>query len=331
VRGRSLVTLVALAIAFAALAPSAGAATAQQAIGALNAQRAAAGIPAGIVENPDWSRGCAQHMEYVRQNGDGDGHDEVPGKPGFTPEGQEAARSSVLGGTFGDDGTNGWEDAPIHLAQLLGPGLSVTGYADGCMWTWPGYQRPEPPTTQVFNYPGQGAEIYSSVDTSGESPMSPADAVGVPNLTGTHLYLFAFGGGVTSVDLTGATLTGPDGPVSVRLVDNLTPDIGQFLPPGGIVVPTEKLRPKSDYTAGVTGQADSGAPLSWNWSFRTKSDPERERACAKARASVKSATKAYSKAKARYRKNRSARNSAAVKRARTKLTRARRSVTQFCD
>ncbi len=329
-RGRLLATLVVLATSFAALAPSAGAATAQQAIGALNAQRAANGIPGDIVENPDWSRGCAQHMEYVRQNGDGDGHEEDPGKPGFTPEGQEAARSSVLGGTFGDDGKNGWEDAPIHLAQLLGPGLSVSGYADGCMWTWPGYQRPEPPQTQVYNYPGPGTRIYSSVDTSGESPTSPADVVGLPDDGGTNLYLFAFGGGVTQVNVTGATLTGPEGAVKVRWVDNLSREVGTFLPPGGIIVPEGKLRPDSDYTASATGQADTGVPLSWNWSFRTERDLARERACAKARAGVRSAKKALSKARAKYKKKRTARNSAAVTRTRKKLNQARSRVTQFC-
>ena len=38
-----------------------------------------------------------------------------------------------------------WETAPFHFAQLLAPKLSVSGAAPGCIYTWPGYRRPEPP------------------------------------------------------------------------------------------------------------------------------------------------------------------------------------------
>ncbi|HET6547073.1 MAG TPA: hypothetical protein VFG79_01365, partial [Solirubrobacter sp.] len=55
-------------------------------IAALNAQRQAHGIPAGIVENPAWSLGCDHHISYLQANGGDLTHDEVLGRPGYTPD-----------------------------------------------------------------------------------------------------------------------------------------------------------------------------------------------------------------------------------------------------
>ncbi|MDX6679599.1 MAG: hypothetical protein QOE31_3651, partial [Solirubrobacteraceae bacterium] len=60
------IVLIAVAVASPA---TARAATAAEQIAALNAQRAANGIPAGIVEQPDWTRACRDHMAYIAANG----------------------------------------------------------------------------------------------------------------------------------------------------------------------------------------------------------------------------------------------------------------------
>jgi hypothetical protein len=267
-------------------AASAHAVTAQRAIDLLNAQRAANGIPAGIVENPDWSNGCALHNEYLRLNPDewsSNPHDERPGRPGYTQAGRQAAQSSVLSSADGyaDTGaTNPWEYAPIHLMQLLAPQLSVTGYADtpgACMWTWPGYQRPGPAQPALYSYPGDGATIYSSM-TANESPFVPGDFVQLPKgtKTGPHLYVFADGADDSSVrgTITSASLTGPSGPVEVRTVDNGTEGplgrLGTYLPPGGIVIPVRPLQANASYTAAVTFATEGGATLSRTWTFRTR-------------------------------------------------------------
>ena len=83
-----------------------------------------------------------------------------------------------------------------HFAQLLAPKLTVSGYADGCIYTWPGYQRPEPATLQTFTYPSDGAR----------------------ETTSPYLYVLGYGGGTTSATLSGASLTGPRGAIrSLRL------------------------------------------------------------------------------------------------------------------
>jgi hypothetical protein len=303
--------------------PAASAVTAPEAISLLNQQRVANGLPGDITENPDWSRGCAQHVQYVNLNrqDNNNPHDEDPSRPGYTPEGQQAARASVLGGFFNprQPYPNGWEDAPFHLAQLLGPGLSVTGYADGCMYTWPGYQRPAPEQTALYTYPGNGATIYYHERTDSELPDSPAGMLGLneQNL-GTHLFVFAFSTHTSSVQITGASLTGPDGSVPVRWVDNFTDGAG-YIPPGGIVIPPKPLKPNSDYSASVTGQGNDGEPLTWSWTFHTDNygaTPEPEettspatiRACRYARGATRDAKSTWLKARARWRKHRTGAN-----------------------
>jgi hypothetical protein len=91
-----------LALALVAPAPvlaQAPGTSAPEAIAALNAQRAAHGIPADLVENPDYSLGCAMHMAYEALHGRSRvSHAEDPGLRGYTPLGDLAARSSVLAG-----------------------------------------------------------------------------------------------------------------------------------------------------------------------------------------------------------------------------------------
>jgi len=249
--------LQAAAAALAALclapAPAAAQDEAAHGIAALNAQRAAHGIPAGIVEDPAWSAGCAQHMGYVRRNRVLT-HDEDPSKPGYTVAGAAAGAGSVLslGRPWFAGGANPWEDAPLHLMQLLAPDLSVTGAADGCMVTWPGYKRPAPSRPVLLSYPGAGATGVPAAQTASESPFVPGDFVGLPEgtTTGPHLYLLGWGTGTGRV--TAATLAGPAGPVAVRTVDNQTGQVGTFLPPGGIVIPVEPLAPGTTYALAAT-------------------------------------------------------------------------------
>jgi hypothetical protein len=278
---RLLATVLVVGGALSALPSPASGVTSQQAIAFLNAQRVANGLPGGVVENPEWSEGCRLHVNYIALNGGIDfsnPHDEEPGKPGYTALGQEAARSAVLGATFSADGANGWEDAPIHLMQTLAPALSVTGYADGCLWTWPGYQRAAPEQTALYSYPNNTAVAYT--ETASEWPYVPGEFIGLPQnaATGPYLYVFAFGQNARSVELTGASLTGPDGPVEVRTVDDTTSgpkgNLGGYLPPGGMVIPVSPLRPDASYTANVIGMS-AGQVLTWTWSFHTTPKPKK--------------------------------------------------------
>lgn len=252
-------------------------ATPAEAIAALNAQRAANGLPGDITEDPAWSEGCRLHMNYLRLNNySGNWHDEVPGNPGYSDAGRYAAQNAVLTSAPWVVGENAFEYAPIHLAQMLTPKLSVTGFADGCFITLAGWKRTAPPALEVVSYPGNGATIYPAM-TARERPFVPGDFVGLPEgtTTGPHLYIFGFGANTFSGRLSGASLTGPDGPVDVRSVDNHTSgpegNLGPYLPAGGILIPAKPLRAESSYTAQVTYTSDrDGAQVTRNWTFRTK-------------------------------------------------------------
>jgi len=246
--------------------------TAQEAIAGLNAQRAANGIPAGIVEEPEWSRQCELHMNYLKVNRTS-GHDEDPSKPGYTAAGALGGSSSVLSSGSGwVNGANPWENAPIHLAQLLHPALLRTGASSGCMSTWRGYERPPPPETLVYTYPGPGRTGVSREQSTGERPFTPAELMGLRNPTGPHLYVFPFGGSVQQI--ASASLIGPAGAVAVRIADATTSDgtrtIGGYIPSGtAILIPPAPLAAEATYTATVA----FASGLTHTWTFATPPDP----------------------------------------------------------
>jgi hypothetical protein len=277
---RLAIACVAVLLGLALPAAQAPAATPAHAIAWLNAQRAANGLPAGITGNPAWDAGCANHRRWLTQNpGSANPHEETPATPGYTEDGAFAGSSSVLGGDWTASakypwgGANPWETAPIHLMQLLGPPLSVTGYAPGCMFTWPGYLREAPPVPQLLTYPGNATTWIYHRETASESPFVPGQFIGLRagTQTGPHLYVLAWG--APSGQITSASLTGPSGPLEVRTVDNTTRsslgDLGGYLPAGGILIPVRPLAPGTTYAASVAFTPSQQPPLTVAWTFAT--------------------------------------------------------------
>jgi hypothetical protein len=258
-------------------APARADVPAQTALSYLNAQRAAVGLPAGIVEEPAWSLDCALHNTYEMQNGGQLTHQEEPSAPGYTEGGAWAGAHSIL--SAGSDWTpaaNPWEDAPIHLDQLFTPSLAVIGIDDTngfvCATTWPGMTRPAGSTDTISTYPGDGVQNVPATENASESPFVPGDFVGIPGRTtaGRELFVYldqAGKQGPAQVTITAASLTGPSGPVEVRWVDNSTQTVGPYLT-GGIVLPVAPLTPGATYQATVFVQ-DGNGTLSHTWSFTT--------------------------------------------------------------
>ncbi|HEY8583314.1 MAG TPA: CAP domain-containing protein, partial [Capillimicrobium sp.] len=249
----------------------------------LNADRQRHGLPAGVVERPDWTAACQQHVAYMDANDIWADHGTDLGKPGATPEGAWAGRNSVLGdrweasapgpevlrdGAWTPEPFTVYLDAPIHRMQLLAPALAELGAFDRCQTTWPGYTRPTP-APQLFTVPGDRYGYMPYEERALELPFVPGDFVGLPagTTTGPHMFVMALG--TARGHLASASLTGPEGPVEVRTVDNSTPDIGGYLPPGGVIIPVQPLQPLSDYTAAATFVDRKGVSLSRTWSFRT--------------------------------------------------------------
>lgn len=243
--------------------------TAQQ-IAALNVQRVANGIPAGIVEVPAWTQACHEHMDYIADNGGVLTHDEDPSKPGYTPEGAAIGNRSVLtplADAFDARG-NAFEFAPLHLMQTLEPALTKMGVWGGCATTLPGFDR-KTSRPLLFTYPGNGANDVYVAEKAAELPFVPGDFAGLPQGTTTGPYLLVMSLGTDRGTITSARLASPAGPVAIRTVDNTTDTVGLYMPPGGMIIPISPLARDTTYTASVTFQAPGAAPLSRTWTFDT--------------------------------------------------------------
>jgi hypothetical protein len=282
--GIALAAAVALSCLSSATAAPAGAATAATTLATLNAQRAANGLPAGIVEDPALSSGCAAHDLYMSENG-GLTHVEQAGHPGYTVSGANAGQNAVLSQGAGWDTGNPYETAPLHLDQLLAPRLQVVGTADAdgfsCTTTFPGWTRADPATTTIYTYPGPGATIYPS-EVASELPFTPGQLVGLSSAaqTGPYLIVLADAPGQSplgnTATLSHATLTGPHGRVAVATVDGSTPATGgsvptlaAYLSPGGFIIPVHPLAPASTYDAHVVVDF-GGTKTTHDWAFTTQ-------------------------------------------------------------
>ena len=263
----------------AAAVQTAHAATAQQAIALLNAQRAGNGLPANIIEDPRLTSDCAAHDRYMALN-NALTHFEQTGAPGYTVGGAYAGKNAVLSERANWDNGNPYESAPLHLDQLLAPRLTSLGSADlgdySCTTTFPGWTGPDPGAPAVYTYPGNGSTMYPS-EVARELPWTPGQLVGIPqpDRTGPYLFVFVdapgqspFGNPAT---LTDARLAGPAGPVTIKTADGSTPvpsggTLGPFLYPGGFILPVKSLTPGASYHAHVL-VTFAGVQTPHDWSF----------------------------------------------------------------
>lgn len=270
-------------LACALLSPTGAAAiSGAEIVQRLSQQREANGIPGGLVERAEWSAACAKHNSYQAQTGEF-GHSENPGSPYYSAEGDWAAHNSVLAwGNLTWANGNPWEQAPIHLIQLLAPALTEIGAAENddhnCATTWPGYKRADPGSLTAYSYPGNGVSGVVPTERAAESPFVPGDFVGLPAGTATGRYLLAYLAGVSASDASEvsatASLRNAAGPVELRVVDSTNPQVGSYMPrPSAFLIPAQPLQPQTGYEA-VVNWAIGGGPLAeQRFSFKTGTDP----------------------------------------------------------
>ena len=279
---RARLLLPVVVVALLACAPAAVAFTpfsASQVTSELNAFRAEHGFPASVAENPTLSAGCEAHNRWMELNNQLV-HAEQPGTPGYSVAGDAAAKISILAhGASWSEG-NPWLNAPIHLADLLMPGMVETGASEAsgrsCLATHsPTNLRAAPPTRHTFwAYPRDGAMMPSS-QVAFEAPAPPQTfgagpiADGVP--TGPNIITFLRGplSLTRKPQLTAATLVGPGGvrvPVMTVSERRLI-----YLPPGaGVIVPRAPLEQGATYTWTATYTAPRTATAA---AFRFTSPP----------------------------------------------------------
>ena len=246
------------------LAPPAGAASTKRILALLNAQRAANGIPAGIVENPAWTAACNQHNAYEKRN-NVFGQAEQEGKPGYSAQGNLIAQTSVLVQGSSWKKADPYNNAPYHLFDLLNPRISSTGAADsegfGCVEIELGTLRAPPGAPVGYSFPGNRARNIPTSQRAVEQPMSPAQTLGLGSRpTGPNLFVY-FDGPWTNgarTQLSSAKLSSPRGSVALRWLDNTTSDL--LAPTGAILVPAAPLRPHTTYHVSVTGSVTGVLP-----------------------------------------------------------------------
>jgi hypothetical protein len=273
---------VVLAVVCAMLVPAgAMAISSAEIVQRLSQQREANGIPGGLVERPDWSADCAKHNYYGAQTGELR-HSEDPSSPYYSAEGNWAAENSVLASGSSWNQGNPWEEAPIHLIQMLAPPLSEMGAAENdnhnCATTWPGYHRPEPTSLIAYSYPGNGVAGVVPTERAAESPSVPGDQVGLPEGTATGRYLLAYLWGVDpsdAPDVTAtATLTNGSGVLDLRVVDSTNEEIGGYMPqPSAFLIPAQPLKPQTAYQADVTWSMEGAQLFEQRFSFTTGYNP----------------------------------------------------------
>jgi hypothetical protein len=228
----------------------------------LNNYRAKVNLPGQVEHDAKWSEACRLHNVYSRLNSS-IGHSETPGLPGYTTEGAWAAKVSVLywGSKWTVD-SNPFETAPFHLHQLLNPRLDRVGASEnddfGCMTSLASRNRPAPSRTTTYTYPAEN-QTHRPSEVAAEGPYTPGSKVGIPEGTRTGPYLYVmfdgpWNAGWSYAQVSSATLTGPNGTVETKVVDQKTPGAGQYLPIGAQVIPVQPLQPNSRYTATVTGK-----------------------------------------------------------------------------
>jgi hypothetical protein len=276
------VSLVVLTIFCALLFPAGAAAiSGPEIVQRLSQQREANGIAGGLVERPDWSTGCAKHNYYGAQTGELR-HSEDPNSPYYSVEGNWAAENSVLASGASWSQGNPWEEAPIHLIQMLAPQLSEMGAAENnnynCATTFPGYQRPESSSLTAYSYPGNGATGVVPAEDAAESPSVPGDRVGLPEGTTTGRYLLAYLSGIDPSDAPDVTVTATlsvaGAPVDLRVVDSTDEEIGGYMPqPSAFLIPAQPLKPRTGYQADVTWSMEGAVLFDQRFSFTTGTNP----------------------------------------------------------
>jgi hypothetical protein len=258
--------LLAAVLAAALLLPSSASAGL---LDIVNQQRSANGLPT-VTERPDWSQACVQHIAYEAAHYEVTHDEDDTTSPTWSTLGAWAGENSVLAYEADWNVGSPWYDAPIHLQQFLTPLLKETGLAqvDGfqCAIIDPGYTRKVSPTA-VYTYPGDGVRGVGTSEVADEEPTVPGEYVGLKRgqRTGPSLLVWT---GKGPAEIESASLRGPHGPVKVRWIDNTTPDGGDYLTPGGIIIPVSPLELNAGYIATVRIFV-GGRTLAKTWSFGT--------------------------------------------------------------
>ena len=281
---RSVAHIVAVALALVAAfvlpAPSITGATGvddHDWLGIVNSYRAMSGLDP-VVENPTWSQQGDEHSRYMLLNGIT--HVQSPGNPGHSEGGALAGANGNVATSTSTGATprrfiDLWMTGPFHAIGLLRHNLTSSGFgaaADPDTSPWRSGATldvlrgltPGIPRTSVTVFPGRDATIPLNRFIA-EYP-NPVELVGWSGSAGLPLLALM----TAPISSAHASLTGPDGPIEVRVLHGGAPGSGSGADIAArvmadenavVVVPRDPLAPGT-YTAHVTTDAGD---VSWSF------------------------------------------------------------------
>ncbi len=246
-------------------------------LGIVNVYRAQSGLPP-VANNSAWSSGARNHSCWMLLNGIA--HDEAPGTPGYSTDGDQAGNSGNVAVSSSATATprshiDLWMSGPFHAIGLLRPSLQQAAYGmcasppNPSATPWKSaatldvvrgnnWSAPKPSTPTVF--PGDGATT-SLTRFVAESP-DPRSFCGW-GTRNVGLPLIAMM--PSNVTTASATLVGPSGPVPTCVLHKSnTSGVASSILGGDnavVVVPASPLT-KGSYRVAVTSNGGNA-----NWSF----------------------------------------------------------------
>jgi hypothetical protein len=248
---------------------------AQSGLVAVNLRRRGVGLPPVRLDAAR-CEACRKHALYLQKNAGSPetaglgAHQELEGKPGYTPEGATAGSSAVISGaTEADAAVDDFAATMLHGKALWGTGaggfgIGVSGGHGGGTVLWG--DDPGPSTTGapfVVPAPGQ-RRVSTRARPEIPEPDQPASWYASPR--GFPISAFTAGLSLRQVRI---RLYASDGktPVVGRLWNDEAPIRAGH---GGATffMPAAPLDPRQTYVAAVVGTGERGE-VSWTWSFRT--------------------------------------------------------------
>jgi hypothetical protein len=245
-------------------------------LGIVNAYRIQSGL-APVTEEPSWSLGGQRHSCWMLLNGIA--HDEAPGTPGYTPEGDAAGNNGNVAVSSGAAATarnhiDLWMTGPFHAIGLLRSSLTRTGFGMCANSANTATQWRSAATLDVLRglnstirrtapvvFPGNGATT-SLTRFIAETPDPRAfcgwsgRTVGLPLIA---LMPSSFPGAV-------ATLNGPTGPVSTCvLTAGNTSGVASSILGGDNAVVVVPSAPLTAGTYGASVTTHNGQTVSWTF------------------------------------------------------------------
>ena len=246
-------------------------------LGIVNIYRMQSGL-APVADNPAWSSGARNHSCWMLLNGIA--HDEAPGTPGYTTDGDQAGNSGNVAVSSNASATarshiDLWMTAPFHAIGILRPSLQQVAYGmsasppNPSATNWKSgatldvvrgnrWGSPAPATPIVF--PGNGATT-SLTRFVAESP-DPRTFCG---WSGQRVGLPLIAMMPSTVTNATATLTGPNGPVPTCVLQKSnTSGTASSILAGNNSVVVVPASPLTTGTYSVAVWSDGGTA---NWSF----------------------------------------------------------------